>query len=661
MRHCDPSSPLTSEARTDDTTPTRTAEHVLDITVLTLAVWTGIYQVALAMDWSRDAAIVVWIVASAGATVALTATACPPATGPSSRMQRPAGSRRVLSVLIASVAATLAVTTRGTGSRWWAFWAVLVGALAVGVVMRVRVREPSTEAADTTTHGGWLVVALALFLALASACVQRPDLDDVFVVNRAVYVEQHQTLTTRDTLFSDSRVSGGRPALRSPTFEPLIGAIAALTPLGAASVGYLAVAPLISALSVLANWLLLRLFVPRIAHVAVAVTVMFLVLDGGRRASFGNFSFGRAWQGKVVLVALIVPLLWYKALKWVMAPSVRSWILLVGVNVAAAGLSSTGYLIAPAVTGLVTLAGAIASRRPPFFVMGMLASTYPLVLAVLNAGTDESLTTEQASAAPLVAPWGRWERVFSSPTAAIVAVALVTSWLVVRRRVASLALCLAPLVVVLFLYGPRAIDPLRVLVPGSAAILWRAIWIIPVPALVGLVIASPLVSAHRRGQVAAGVLIAFSAGMLLGFGHPVPSTENDGATIGLPSWDAAGERDIARRLIALADTGETIAGPVEVERMVPLLTSRVYAVDPRPGRYYPPGMDPAPRNRMQRILTEGLGREDEAQFLTDLRALNVAAVALPARLRSDSVYDTLLASDFVTAATPGAWVLLDRR
>src|SRR5204862_8150287 len=89
----------------------------------------------------------------------------------------------------------------------------------------------------------------------------------------------HGSFPIRDSLFSDLVYPMANwPPVAS--YDGLVGATARLTGVHAASVEYLVVPPIASALAVLALWRLLRAWRVRHAAIAISVALVFLLLDG---------------------------------------------------------------------------------------------------------------------------------------------------------------------------------------------------------------------------------------------------------------------------------------------------------------------------------------------------------------------------------------------
>ncbi len=146
--------------------------------------------------------------------------------------------------------------------------------------------------------GALAVVGMAVVFAALSAVTVRPDADDVFLINRSNWVEERGgQFPVGDTLFSDEVFRADRPERPPTSIEPLVGAVARILPVGSPTVAYLWLAPLASALGVLALWRLLRTLRAPAPALACLVGAGFLALDGAVHTSFGNMSFavrGRA-------------------------------------------------------------------------------------------------------------------------------------------------------------------------------------------------------------------------------------------------------------------------------------------------------------------------------------------------------------------------------
>lgn len=216
-----------------------------------------------------------------------------------------------------------------------------------------------------------MALAWATALAVLSTFTLWPNPDDLYYVNLSQWVVDHGTFPLRDTIFSDLVFPmASWPPVAS--YDAMIGTLARLSGVHAASVVYLFVPPVATFLSVLALWRLLRAWQVKAVGVALSLGLVFLLFDGGPGyAAPGNLFLIRLWQGKVILLCLMVPLLLVYALRYVERPTrAHAWWLFAG-GVAAVGLSTSAMFLVP----LVALAGAapLAVRRPGRALLGFAA------------------------------------------------------------------------------------------------------------------------------------------------------------------------------------------------------------------------------------------------------------------------------------------------
>ena len=651
------------------------ADLVLDGSVAALAAWTVVFHLARWTGATRDVALVVWLVVVG---IWLIARWRRPALIGSNMASRPVdggrrGSSSVAAVGLLGVATVLAFVD--VDGLWWpVLWCALTVLLllaARGMTTRGIAsdgRPVRAEPVGATGMAAVSVIVLALLMAVLSLVMVRPDQDDVFVVNRSTWVAEHDTtFPERDTIFSDDVLPVERPAGLPTSIESLVGSTAALlaafVATSAASLTYLGLAPLVAALSVLATWRLLRGLGARSPALATWVGTAFLVLDGVEHGSFGNFSAGRSWQGKVVFLIVVVPTLWHHATAWGSdgrGSHLRATAL--GV-VAGLGLTSTAVLVAPAVVVAGTVAGVLSATpgAPPLGGVratrtgwSMIAVVPALIVGLATLVADPQRLTDMAmSGAGLVGsgvraafdplrwldsgtePVAMVRMVFGrGPTALVSLVAALLAWTVVRDRRTRLVLLAAP-VVALGLFGaPGALDVLNE-VGEADAIAWRMLWVLPLPAMVGL-----LLTARRSGFGAAPVAVPVVVlAVVLALGTPITSSANRGTNL---VWPPAidlprPEVNAARTLVDLAQAAPVggegrVAGPEDVDFAVSVLTSRVKAVNPRAsylrGRHVDKSFAADDRRVLSHALTYGYAEWGADAVAEALRSLRPDAVCL---------------------------------
>ena len=637
------------------------ADGLLGAFVVAVAAWTLCYHAALLLDLTVDATLAAWatsLIVAGGVAGAVArrvkrrdaAADCAPESA-----VRPRAA--VVGLVAAGVAAGAVAGARVLDEPgWYGFWAAGILVSAGGAVLAVRGRpRAGALSRPVAAVGATAVVMAAVAFASLSVLTVRPDDDDVFLLNRSNWVEERGgTFPLRDTLFSDEVFRADRPERPPASIEPLIGAVARLLPVRSPTVAYLGLAPLASLLSVLALWRLLRTLRAPAAALACVIGTGFLALDGAVHTSFGNMSFARAWQGKVVFLLVVVPLLWHWAIRWSRDGDRRALAGLALANVAGVGLTTTAVLVAPPVT-LIAASAALASpegrRRIPWVVAAL---AYPLgagaMAAVgggavggavghlrLLAGSAVGFLAQAGVPAPLggtdgLDPADAWHTSLGRGAAmAIAAGALLVAWSATRDRASRVALALAPCVVLALFSAPGAMRLLDDLT-GAHSILWRLMWVLPVPAAVGLVLTAPALMARGRLRVVLLALVPASAAvLLLATGTPVWSEDN-GTSLGSPAWDVD-ETDLAaaRSLRAVSSPGDTVMAPVPVGEVLAIVDVDVRAANPRDRYVYERtrrSFHAEERILLSRAAEQGISPEEMPAFTEAVVVLGVDAACV---------------------------------
>ncbi|MEM9035809.1 MAG: DUF6077 domain-containing protein [Actinomycetota bacterium] len=579
---------MTSTGRLSGAAP---GGRLVDAVIVGLAGWTVVFHLALVLGWTRTPTMVVagLVCGPLALAVALGQERPIDPTGdePAAAADRPDRAHLVY-VGVAGLVAAATTVVRPSGGGFAAVWLAML-ALAVAAVWLIRSGGSSLrpDVRDLPRWTIWLVAGLA---ALAALGVVRQDLDDVELINRSLYVEQHAgPFPTRDTVIADEVFASDRPETPATSIEPLIGVIAVVVPVSATTVAHLWVAPLVMALAVLAMH---RLLVTARAPAPVLVTTAasaWLLLDGEVLRSIGNHGIPRAWQGKVILLVVVVPALWHHLLRWLREGDRSSLAIATACGIAAVGLSRTGTFLPVLIVVTVALAALVADlgRRIPGVVI---AAAYPVVAGVAGVVAERAPTAPRgllAATQPVVLlpntdPAQPWYSVLGRGVGfAVACFAVLTAWAWVGDRLTAAALAIVPAIVALAVSTPGAavrVDE----VTGSNSILWRSVWAIPVAAGIGLA----LVAAPRllpRPRVAAVAVPLALAGAFVADGVWIASSENRGASIEWPpAWKVdADDLVAAERLIDLTDPGRLVAAPVGVSGTLGTITLDIRAVAPR--------------------------------------------------------------------------------
>lgn len=616
----------------------------LDIVVTLIAGWTIVFHLALVFGWTRTATLVVTLVVVApaiGALIDRPSTTEP--TEPSDdwfeyRGAQPAADRRQLVFLgVAGLVAAGTAALRPSGDAFVVVWAAVLALAATAVWMIRSGRGPLRPSlTDLPRWSIWVVAGLA---ALGALLLVRQDLDDVELINRSLYIEQDAgPFPTRDTVIADEVFASDRPETPATSIEALIGVIAVLVPVSATTVAHLWVGPIVVALGVLATHrLLVTMRAPAPVLVTAAASLWFL-LDGEVLRSLGNHGLPRAWQGKAILLALVMPTLWHHLLRWHRDGSRRSLAVATACGIAAVGLSRTGTFLPLLVIATVALAAVLTGsvRRVPGV---MLVAAYPMAAGFVGVVADRSPTAPRGLLAiqPVVLlaetdPAQPWYSVLGRGVGfAVGFFAVLVAWIWVGDRLAAAALALCPALVAFAVSTPTASERVDELT-GSDSILWRSIWAIPVAAGTGML----LVVAPRLLPHPAIAAVALPALLFVAFavdGAWIGSSDNRNASVEWPpAWKVDPDDLVAaERLIDLTEPGRLVAAPVGVSGTLGTITLDIRSVAPRDdslqGRIVVPELLADQRRSLTFSLTTGTLDEIATDLArTALTELDVATV-----------------------------------
>ena len=588
----------------------RVLDGVVDAAVVSFALWTLLYCLGLATQWRLWLSGWLWLAATVGLVgwqvIAAVRGGRGDATAPTSpASDRPRGHRGLV-LLAAAGAAASAVAVVAAVLGWpatfrlsWVATVAAAGAFGLWAWRSGRFL-PSAVRAPGTVPGRWTgtredlgVLLLMAGCAVVSLFVHLTDTDDPYYVNRSVWVAEHGNAALRDTMFSpevfNTPYGGGIPIA---SVEALLGVVAHMTGIRAGAVTYLVATPVGTALAVWALWRLARRWAPERAFLVLVVAVAFLMLSGD--SMLGNFWIVRMWQGKVMAVTILMPLLWAwltEAAEEDRSPAERrrALLLLLAGGVAFFGLTPTAVVWAPLMCGAALLA-AVLVRSRALAVGGLLMLVGPLVsgLAVVLFSSD--VGGEQPVA---LSSRDSFVRVLGE-TDPMVALGLLGLCLapVVARRGPAAALAGASALASVLVFAPGVL-PLVNTVTGSGPILWRMLYVAPVPVLVGLLAAYAVAGVRDttvagrslvRRSAALGVAVVVLAGLVVG-GRPVWSSTGHGGPVTVsaqPEWklDLPALRDVRlldeRGLLR----GTVLLPPVRM-KVLSMYTTEAFAVVPR--------------------------------------------------------------------------------
>jgi hypothetical protein len=509
-----------------------------------------------------------------------------------------------------------------------AYWGVLAGlplmpALAVWAVVVVatawwRARHVWREGTVEPQGSTWVALGVAAGTALLASVVSRPDGDDASFVARSTWIADHGVLPQGDFVFGEPAwpaTFGSVPNVSS--IEALFGGLARATGVPVGDVVYRYWVPVATFAAVWALWLLLRAWRARRPVASLLLSLLFLVLGGYAHATWGNLFLARIWQGKVVLLAVLVPYLYaVSATLWHRAGTpasrrVRGRVaaLLVSVGLAAVGCSSTAVFLVPLIAGATSLGLLVARRWGEAVVVVVAASLGPLVAGTMTVLSPVGARNEGGRAADWL--WLRvlgdepliWVLVVAAALLVLAGIVWPRSWSMLDRR-AQVGLGLAIVAGVLCTVPP--VYPVLTALTGGDAIAYRIAWMLPVPALVGLVASLP----SWRWGLPVLPMTALALAAVLVAGQPLWSAAN-GASLGRPgTWKVRDQSDLAAaRWIVDQDPPGRYLAANWVAMMTGVLTSELRPVGTRMD--YVRSLEGVPGAQVEdRVLLQGVADGD---------------------------------------------------
>ncbi len=587
------------------------AERVVEHTILAVALWT-LYGHAIVLAGGSFQTLVLWswmpAVAALFASLLLRRWAAPPPSpadfsghvGRTSAWMRLAGAALVIAVY-AYTGNTLFLWAAGTV---FALLCQIDGAPA-GAAPPPIVLPPSGSGAR------WPLIGLALLAAATTLVVHRPDADDAFYLSLAVGALDfpEQPLLQSDSMFGEVDLPLLNPIYRTNTYELLVAVSSQLTSVELEVLYYLFFPALIAALWVPVSWAMIHAMGGARPTLAVGAAFVVLLTLGESHSTHANFGFVRLFQGKAILVTLIVPAIVYSAARFVSRGDAASWVLLFLSQVAALGVSPNGLYVGPAAAALV-LCGSLTPERSAWTraATGLLASIYVGLFALASVfgfeGIEEALSLEVPSHSVAEILGGVLGTGVRAPLLLLALLALpalhASSRLGAGWAVAITATLLSPVTPWLLSF--------------TLDLDWRIFWAVPVPLVAGLALSGVASLGPTIGRVPIGVALSVLA-ILLFAASPAPWTisETNRAVLQWPTSKVDPAHEIARQAVAATPPGGAVLAPWEVSAWIPTLRGHPRVIEVR--EFYLPivirghGIENAARRRRLQRLVAPLQRE----------------------------------------------------
>ncbi len=479
-------------------------------------------------------------------------------------------------------------------------------------------------------HRGAIVALVwGVVLAALSLVVLRSNADDVYYVNLSQWVAEHGTFPLRDTIFSDLVYPmSSWPPMAS--YDALVGVSARVAGVQAAFVAYVVGPALVSFLSALALWRLLRTWQVRSTSIVLSTALFFLVLDGVGQHTPGNLFVTRLFQAKIAFLCLMVPVLLVYAMRYVERPSMArlAWLFVGGI--AAVGVTTSAMFLTP----MIALAGAapLVRRSPRKALAGFAAlAAYPVAAGVVTKAVD-GRSADNFNELRRFDPAIFGPEVFSTGVVAAIAVAAVLlGTILLPSRAARITTgILAVFVGVTYVPGFTHVS---FDIVGLGPTLWRVSWLLTVGALVG--VAATAITArlsHPLLRLAGPLTLVI---LMLAFSEPIWAGSVK------TSWAAPFHYQrppdtvtAANRLIRVLDAGDVVVAPEDLSVTIAVLTTRIHSLAPR--NYFlaylrdNPSFHAAERLALSQFVQDRMPYR-EAVIARDLDSLSVDVVCMDSK------------------------------
>jgi hypothetical protein len=304
--------------------------------------------------------------------------------------------------------------------------------------------------------------------------------------------------------------------------------------------------------------------------------------DGPSYGTPGDLFITRLWQGKVILLCVVVPVLLTVALNYVAKPTRRrlGWVLLAGV--AAVGMTTTATFLVP-IVALGAMAPLVVRGRLREAALGFVAMAgYSIAAGVVTVAVGGH-SADDFGSRELFRFDPEWfgHAIFLNGVIAFLVVGCVLVGALLQPRTDA-RITTAVLVLITGITFIPGFTDITYDVLGLGPTLWRVSWVCAIAGLVGLVgTAASRPGGSAPNSVRYGVPIAMAAALMIS-GSPIWTS---GADVSRKApWDW--QRDeysvpTANALIPLLRTGDLVLAPGGLTVTIAVSTTRVKTVAPR--------------------------------------------------------------------------------
>jgi hypothetical protein len=508
-----------------------------------------------------------------------------------------------------------------------------LSALEPVVVAQAPVRERASER---------VLLGIGLGCAAYALLAHRPEASDALFANLAVAAEGRMDLPllASDTLHGRDDLAIPNALYRLQSYELFIGAIAWLSRIPPLYILHFVSAGVGALLVPLAHAELFRQLTPRHWMASVSLLVLILIFTGETERWYGNLALLRIWQGDGLFLFVFVPLLYSYAMRYSEAPSRHGLALLAAAQIAALGCSVHAVWVAPVVVAGGLLSGSPFSAAGAMRVArGLLPSLYG-VCASFALGASLGFAGTPRPLEPGTRLDTGITQVLGDGALALVCLTIALgAWTTCPPGLGRRFAVLAPLVALFTWLNPWLGEWLYLHVAGQET--WRALWTLPVPVLVTLVMLAPLqASASLPTRVGLAASVALCAVFTLALpSHYGFSTQN-GVALHTPGLKVPAASYQQARLLHEHAAGLRVVAPPDVSTWLPTFRNPAHPLMVQP--YLDAGRIGHTAYRDRYVMTYfagGEARHPEAPVLF-ARGLELYGVAAACILVSEHAEET---------------------
>jgi hypothetical protein len=471
--------------------------------------------------------------------------------------------------VVGAVLALAAVCWFAVGDTAVGLWIGGILALGLGLLALEPVVAAQAPARELASERALLGIALGC--AAYALIAHRPEGSDALFANLAVAAEGRMDLPllASDTLHGRDDLAIPNALYRLQSYELFVGAVAWMSSIPPLYVLHFVSTGVGALLVPLAHAELFRQLTPRHWIVSVSMLVLVLILTGETERWYGNLAFLRIWQGDGLFLFVLVPLLYSYAMRYAEAPSRRGLVLLAAAQIAALGCSAHAAWVAPVVVAGGLLSGApLSAAGATRVARGLLPSLYGVCAWFALGASPGFAGTPRALELGARLDIGIAQVLGDDATALVCLAVALGAWTCCPAGLGRRFAVLVPLVALLTWLDPWLGEWLYRNIAGREV--WRALWTLPVPVLVTLVLVAPL---QVSASLPRGVGLAASAALCAVFTLALPShygfSTRNGVALHAPGLKVPATSYQQARLLHEHAAGLRVVAPADVSTWLP--------------------------------------------------------------------------------------------